>query len=1032
MKLFENKEIFKKIIIAFLTVFLLQYIVPVNFTFAEPIDDEFASETEDVENTEDSDWGGLLFTPIQNLLLALGDVGITALNHFIGGQAISIITLNLKGEAPDWIFGIGGAALIGGIAFLGGVPLITGIIGSAVAGGASWLERKFVKHVISEFTDDDFKTGIDLPIVTISPEEIFSNQIPLLDVNIINPKKYTYVDDNGEKKDVETTASVLQSTISAWYKVLKDMATVLFLSALVYIGIRIIISSVAADKAKYKKMLIDWLVGLCLLFTVHYIMSFAFTITDKFVELLSSTNEVITISSDKPNLNRYKQGDNSEVIKKYNIDDDGKPVSDKLSWRTNFIGYIRFFSQTNIKSMPLTLRFAYTLMYLILVIYTFMFLYQYIKRFMYIVFLTLMAPIMAVLYPIQKAGGKTPSTTKYIKDWGSNLSLILIHSILYKILMGTSIDLVTKNPIYGVLALASIMEAGKIFKNYVDAQGGSAAADDATNGLVTGALLMQGVKSVAGMAKGLGSGNSKKDSSRGSNANVRLANNRTSSHSSQQEDEFMDRALGSTSASGNTNSNGNSNSGNDTGNSGADTRNQGNNSNSDTDNNNLPDNSNTNIDNNNSPDGIDTIDNNYNNTDNQGQETDQMQQDSPLPGERSRYDNPNLENWSNDVDNNDSDNLLHQRDPEHYDEYGNYLPRDGKNVNNDNPNLQRWAKDVDKNKSDNLLHQRDPEHYDKYGNYLPHDGKNVNNDNPNLQRWAKDVDKNKSDNLLHQRDPEHHDKYGNYLPRDGKSQSNGTKKQIKSRPARVKDKAVAAKDKAKNAVGKVTNSKVGKEAAGRVRYYAPKVGKAVVKGTLAAAGAVTLGTIGLAAGAATQDNKDMITYGLGAGVAGISAGMGIGNTLVNNHNSMRERVQQRRNEIKREVYKNDPDGYEEYLNEQADKEFMRDKEVKRQYTEAFGASEAKKMMTYAKAYREHGITDDKIIIKSMKEKSGVIGRTESPIDDRRIAAAKLASGITNGKDIENMTKRLQSRGYEQNVIDQNEEFVRSIKGFKYN
>lgn len=998
MKLFENKEIFKKIIIAFLTVFLLQYIVPINYTFADKEEEEKTQEQEAIEDEygEDSDWGGLLFTPIQKLLLALGDVGISALNMFIGGQSSSIIVLNKKGQVPDWIFGIGGAVVVGGIAVLSSVTLPVGIIATVVGGGGTFLERKLVKHIKSEFSDDDFQTGIELPIITISPEEIFSNQIPLLDVNIINPKEYTYVDDNGKEKEVKSTASVLQSTISAWYKVLKDIATVLFLSALVYIGIRIIISSVAADKAKYKKMLIDWLVGLCLLFTVHYIMSFAFTITDKLVELLSSTNEAITISSDKPDLSRYKQGDNSKIIKKYNIDDDGNPVNDKLSWRTNFMGYVRFFAQINIKSMPVTLRFAYTLMYLILVIYTFMFLYQYIKRFMYIVFLTLMAPVMAVLYPIQKASGKTPSTTKYIKDWGTNLSLILIHGLLYKILMGTSIDLVTSNPLYGVLALACIMEAGKIFKNYVDANGGSATADDATNGLVTGALVMQGVKSVAGMAKGLGSGNSKKDSSGGSNANVRLANNRTSSRSAEKEDEFMNRALGAGNPGNNrpndSNEN-NTNTGNNRSNDSSENNtNTGNNrhNNSNQDNTNTGNNRSNDSNKNNLPDGIDTSGSSFNNG---GQETDQLEQDSNARGDGNvDY----LERVAQEV------------------ESGNKVvsPLPGEREDN----LHRVAQDV------------------KNGNKIvsPLPDERIKSDDPNLDNWSEEVKNNKNGNVINQRHPDITDNYGNYLPRDGKAQGNGTKKKIKSHPAGIKNKAIATKDKVKNVAGKVANSKVGKEATGRVRYYAPKVGKAVVKGTLATAGAVTLGTIGLAAGAATQDNKDMITYGLGAATAGIGAGLGLGNTLVNHNFSMRDRVQQRRNEIKREVYRNDPDGYEQYLNEQADKEFMRDKEVKRQYTEAFGASNAKKMMTYAKAYREHGITDDQIIIKSMKEKSGVIGRTESPIDDRRIAAAKLASGITNGKDIENMTKRLQNRGYEKNIIDQNEEFVRSIKGLKYN
>ena len=67
----------------------------------------------------------------------------------------------------------------------------------------------------------------------------------------------------------------------------------------------------------------------------------------------------------------------------------------------------------------------------------------------------------------------------------------------------------------------------------------------------------------------------------------------------------------------------------------------------------------------------------------------------------------------------------------------------------------------------------------------------------------------------------------------------------------------------------------------------------------------------------------------------------------------------------------------------------------------------------------------------MKETSGEIGKT-SATDSRRIAAAKLATGISGSKDIENMTKRLKAKGYNEKMVSENEEFVRSIKKIKYN
>ena len=58
------------------------------------------------------------------------------------------------------------------------------------------------------------------------------------------------------------------------------------LSVLIYIGIRIIISSASQDKAKYKQRLIDWLVAFCLLFFMHYIMVATVYIVDQINDMI--------------------------------------------------------------------------------------------------------------------------------------------------------------------------------------------------------------------------------------------------------------------------------------------------------------------------------------------------------------------------------------------------------------------------------------------------------------------------------------------------------------------------------------------------------------------------------------------------------------------------------------------------------------------------------------------------------------------------------------------------------------------------
>lgn len=127
------------------------------------------------------------------------------------------------------------------------------------------------------------------PILQVSPELIFANEIELLDVNFISPvnnKDYAL-----NLKD-DSPLDMLRKIVSGWYVTLRTIAVVGLLSVLIYIGIRIIISSTASDRAKYKQRLMDWVVAFCLLFFMHYIMAALVTVVEKVDEMLGQTVDV--------------------------------------------------------------------------------------------------------------------------------------------------------------------------------------------------------------------------------------------------------------------------------------------------------------------------------------------------------------------------------------------------------------------------------------------------------------------------------------------------------------------------------------------------------------------------------------------------------------------------------------------------------------------------------------------------------------------------------------------------------------------
>ncbi len=101
----------------------------------------------------------------------------------------------------------------------------------------------------------------------------------------------------------ESTAANLQPLVRKYYLALRTFALVGLLSVLVYIGIRIILSSTSSQQqAKYKTMLKDWLVAICILFMMHYMMAFILEITDNVTHMFSM-NTIMEEETDRSRWN---------------------------------------------------------------------------------------------------------------------------------------------------------------------------------------------------------------------------------------------------------------------------------------------------------------------------------------------------------------------------------------------------------------------------------------------------------------------------------------------------------------------------------------------------------------------------------------------------------------------------------------------------------------------------------------------------------------------------------------------------------
>lgn len=299
-----------------------------------------------------------------------------------------------------------------------------------------------------------------------------------------------------------STAYNLRPIIANWYNILRDISIVGMLSILVYVGIRIMLSSTAGDKAKYKQLLVDWVVAICLLFLMQYIMSFSNIAVKKVTSVIQSA-VVSTTESDKLSENEKKAAkekgkldgdvavtrgtqlfeieDKELVNKAYQILVEENKTDTKyndlfkngnLYWPTNnFTEQARMLGQLTDKDDDATnyeyASIGYKIIYIVLVLYTLIFTWTYVKRVVYMAFLTMIAPLVALTYPIDKMNDeKAQAFNMWFKEYIFNLLIQPLHLILYMVLIGSAMTFASQNLIYAVVAIGFMTPAEKLMRKF--------------------------------------------------------------------------------------------------------------------------------------------------------------------------------------------------------------------------------------------------------------------------------------------------------------------------------------------------------------------------------------------------------------------------------------------------------------------------------------------------------------------------------------------------------------------------------------
>ena len=194
-----------------------------------------------------------------------------------------------------------------------------------------------------------------------------------------------------------------RKNIAMWYYVLRFIATAILLAILVYIGIRMAISTVAEEKAKYKKMIVDWVTSIALLYLLHYIIVFVIEVNTALVDMLTAV-------SNEADMGIIIAGLLTTAV---------SPVSGIGGW-------------------------AACILYVIFIWQTLKFFIMYAKRMITIGFLILISPLITITYSIDRAGDqKAQALNAWLKEFIYNVLIQPFHCILYLSFAETAFKAVT-------------------------------------------------------------------------------------------------------------------------------------------------------------------------------------------------------------------------------------------------------------------------------------------------------------------------------------------------------------------------------------------------------------------------------------------------------------------------------------------------------------------------------------------------------------------------------------------------------------
>ena len=285
---------------------------------------------------------------------------------------------SFAGTAEEWINSITNA--IGGIVSVMYWPLRIKMVA--------------ISFVIGEVVVTSIAAADGGDVLFVTPFEVFFNKVTLTNPNFFDTAA------------ADSASAKFRTKVAQWYYNIRAVALGGLLVVGVYVGIRMALSTLSEDKAKYKRMLTDFVMSIALLFLMQYIILF-----------ILEFNNVIVL-----------------ILEKMVNSLEGEMDVEGALWTLAGNALI------GIGINSLTSTFAYTG----IIILTFCFVIAYINRMLKVGFLIIISPLITITYAIDKMkDNKSQALDTWFKELLYTILIQPFHCIIYMSYISVCLGLLT-------------------------------------------------------------------------------------------------------------------------------------------------------------------------------------------------------------------------------------------------------------------------------------------------------------------------------------------------------------------------------------------------------------------------------------------------------------------------------------------------------------------------------------------------------------------------------------------------------------